>query len=127
MTATLPQWCADIISNPPRSGDGFHNWVFRAARGLWKCSRTEHDICVFLENAAATCGRYVSKREILDAVQHSRYSAFQPVATRHQPWPILNREQRESVIATGFGLVDLWEISPVRFEDNESHTEELID
>src|SRR5262249_37018739 len=36
-------------------------------------------------------------------------------------------EQREAVIATGFDLVDLWEISPVRFGDNRSHTEEIID
>jgi hypothetical protein len=31
------------------------------------------------------------------------------------------------VIASGFGLVDLWEVSPIRFDDNESHTEEIID
>ena len=28
---------------------------------------------------------------------------------------------------TGEGLVDLWEASPVRLEDNDSHTEEIID
>src|SRR2546430_16621917 len=39
MNVTLPQWCADIISSPPRSGEGFHNWLFRAARGLWRCGR----------------------------------------------------------------------------------------
>jgi len=39
----------------------------------------------------------------------------------------VNAEQREAVIASGAGLVDLWEISPVRFENNESHTEEIID
>jgi hypothetical protein len=44
MNATLPQWCADIISSPPRSGEGFHNWLFRAARALWKCGRDENDI-----------------------------------------------------------------------------------
>ncbi len=59
MNGTLPQWCADILSNPPRSGEGFHNWLFRAARGLWKCGRDENDIREVLENAAATCGRPV--------------------------------------------------------------------
>jgi hypothetical protein len=39
----------------------------------------------------------------------------------------VNHEQREAIIASGFGLVDLWEISSVRFEDNESHTEKIID
>ena len=127
MTGTLPQWCADIISSPPRSGEGFHNWLFRAARGLWKCGRHENDIREFLQNAAASCGRHVSDREILDAVRRSQSSAFQPIRAPHSPWPAVNHEQREAVIATGFGLVDLWEISPVRFEDNESHTEQLID
>ena len=63
----------------------------------------------------------------MDAVRHSQTSAFQLTGAHHQPWPAVNHEQREAVIATGLGLVDLWEISPVRFEDNESHTEELID
>ena len=127
MTGTLPPWCADIISSPPRSGEGFHNWLFRAARGLWKCGRHGNDIRELLQNAAASCGRHVSEREILDAVRHSQTSAFQLTRARHQPWPAVSQEQREAVIATGLGLVDLWEISPVRFEGNGSHTEELID
>src|SRR5438067_2512903 len=114
MTGTLPQWCADIISGPPRSGEGFHNWLFRAARGLWKCGRHGNDIRELLQNAAASCGRHVSEREILDAVRHSQTSAFQLTRARHQPWPAVSQEQREAVIATGLGLVDLWEISPVR-------------
>ncbi len=127
MNVTLPQLCADVIANPPRSGEGFHNWLFRAALGLWKCGREANDIREILENAAATCGRRVSAREIADAVRHSQTSAFQSASARHRPWPVVNHEQREAVIATGFGLVDLWEVSPVRFEDSESHTEEIID
>ena len=123
----LPQWCIDIVANPPRSGEGFHNWLFRAARALWKCGRDENEIREILKNAAITCGRLVSMREIADAVRNSQVNAFRPADKQYQPWPSLNREQREAVIATGFGLVDLWEISPVRFADNESHTEELID
>jgi hypothetical protein len=123
----LPRWCADIIANPPRSGEGFHNWLFRAARALWKCGRKADDIREILENAAATCGRRVSAREIEDAVRHSQTSAFQSASAQHQPWPVVNHEQREAVIATGFGLVDLWEISPIRFEDNAAYTEQIVD
>ena len=122
----LPQWCADIIANPPRSGEGFHNWLFRAARGLWKCGREADDIREILENAATTCGRHVSGREITDAVRNSQASAFQPARAQHR-WPNVNHEQREAVIATGSGVVDLWEMSPIRFEDNALHTEEIID
>jgi len=39
----------------------------------------------------------------------------------------VNHEQREAITANGFGLVDLWETSPVRFGDNQSHAEEIID
>jgi hypothetical protein len=123
----LPQSCADIIANPPRSGEGFHNWLFRAARGLWKCGREAQHIREILENAATTCGRCVSEREISDAVRHSQTSAFLLARAQHYPWPVVNREQREAVIAAGFALVDLWEISPVRLDDNESHTEEIVD
>src|SRR5262249_50879954 len=39
----------------------------------------------------------------------------------------LNAEQREAIITNNGGLVDLWEISPVRFADNAPHTEQIID
>jgi hypothetical protein len=39
----------------------------------------------------------------------------------------LNTEQREAVIASGLGLVDLWEFSPIRVDHNESRAEEIID
>jgi hypothetical protein len=113
----LPQWCIDIIANPPRSGEGFHNWLFRAARALWKCDRYKTDIVAILESAAATCGRYVPQREIENAVRNSQASAFQPANLQRRAWPSVNTEQREAITANGFGLVDLWEISPIRFED----------
>jgi hypothetical protein len=47
-------------------------------------------------------------------------------AERFLAWPSVNLEQREAVIASGAGLADLWETSPVRFEDNESYTEQII-
>jgi hypothetical protein len=128
MNATLPQWCADIIANPPRAGTGFHLWLFRAARALWKCGRSEYDIRAILENAAALCGRFVPQREIDEAIHNSQVSAFQPLSAPHHPWPALNHEQREAVIAeTQCGLVDLWEASPARVKDNKPHTEEIID
>lgn len=128
MNATLPTWAADIVANPPRSPGGFHNWLFRAARALWKCGRSEYDIRSSLENAASTCGRFVPQREIDEAIRNSQVSAFQPLSVPHHPWPALNHEQREAAIQeTQFGLVDLWEASPVKFTDNKAHSEEIID
>ena len=42
-------------------------------------------------------------------------------------WPAVNREQREAIVRDGGGLVDLWEDSVVRLEDNYPHTEKVID
>jgi hypothetical protein len=123
----LPQWCVDIVANPPPSGEGLHSWLFRAARALWKCGRIENDIRAVLENSTVHCGRRVTAREIDDAVKNSQKSVFHPNSDQWRPWPSVNAEQREAVLASGAGLVDLWEISPVRFEDNESHTEKIID
>jgi hypothetical protein len=36
MNATLPQWARDILSAIPLAGEGFHHWLFLAARALQK-------------------------------------------------------------------------------------------
>ena len=126
-TTTLPQWALDILSAVPEAGDGFHNWLFRAARALWKCGRSEIDIYAVLENAAATCGRYVSDREIRDAVDHSRVSAFQFTPPRYQAWPCTDHDLRRKIVQDGGSLATLWEMSPVRLDDNRRHTEALTD
>jgi hypothetical protein len=123
--AQLPRWASDIISCPPESPVGFHNWLFRAARALWKCGRDKNEIRAVLENAAATCGRHVGDREISDAIRNSRATAFQAVS-HFQALPRVNHERRNEIMAKGETLIDLWEESPQRLEDNESHTEELI-
>ena len=126
-TKRLPQWAADIVANPPQSGDGFHFWLFRAARALWKCGRNKEEIDAILENAAATCGRYVHAREIQSAVKNSYEVMLRGPTLGCRPWLTINAEQREAITAGGDSLVGLWERSPVRFEDNEQHTEFIID
>ena len=43
-------------------------------------------------------------------------------------WPIVNVEQREAVIAAmASDLLIFGKSSPVRFEDNDAHTEEIVD
>lgn len=52
------------------------------------------------------------------------------VLTRHSSpkWPDLNNALRVNVInEVGGGLCDLWELSPIRIEDSNQHTEEIID
>ena len=43
-------------------------------------------------------------------------------------WPKLDQQQRAAAIAANkCGLVDLWEASPIRLDDNTAHTEAIID
>jgi len=42
-------------------------------------------------------------------------------------WPAVNQDRREAIIKDGGGLADLWELSPIRLEDNQAHTEAIID
>jgi len=46
---------------------------------------------------------------------------------RPRPWPKLNAGRREAITGEGVTLYDLWERSPVRFDDTRAHTEEIID
>lgn len=126
----LPQFVRDLLASPPRAGEGVHGWLYRVARVLHPY-RTEGDIEAILSASVATCGRIVSRKEIRDAIQNSRDTAWkpgQPLASKtERPWPAIDAEARASIIASGHRLVDLWEASPWRLEDNACHTEEIID
>jgi hypothetical protein len=131
MTEQLPAFLSDMLAAPPQAGEGVHGWLFRVARNL-HAHLPAGEIVSLLERRVENCGRFVPRSEIVSAVQNSLPCAWQP-GSRSQSiqaaprWPIVNQEQREAIIHVGGGLVDLWEASPVRFDDNESHTEELID
>src|SRR5262249_38634542 len=104
-------------------------WFYRVARVLHPY-RDPAEIIELLR--AATAGEPIKPGEIARAVERSKATAWKPGQLPQSgapapAWPKVNAEQREAVIASGLGLVDLWEISPVRFKDNESHTEEIID
>jgi hypothetical protein len=125
---TLPQFVRDLLASPPRRGEGLNLWFYRAARVLHPY-RDSAEIIELLR--AATTGEPIKHGEIERAVERSKATAWtlgqpqQPV--RASAWPKVNAEQREAAIASRIGLVDLWEISPLRIEDSESHTEEIID
>ena len=125
----LPLFVRDLLGSPPRRGEGLNRWFYRVARVLHPF-RESAEIIELLH--AATAGEGVKRGEIERAVQRSKATAWKPGQPPHHVkqvfvWPKVNAEQREAVITSGLGLVDLWEISPVRFEDNESHTEQIID
>jgi hypothetical protein len=128
VASDLPRFVRDLLASPPKRGEGLNLWLFRTARVLHPY-RPAAEIAQLL--AAVTAGEPIKPGEIERAVERSAALAWNPgqraAITRAPAWPRVNTEQREAVIATGAGLVDLWELSPVRFTDNQSHAEEIID
>jgi len=128
VASDLPQFVRDLLASPPQRGGGLNLWLFKTARVLHPY-RPPGEIVQLL--AAITAGEPIKPGEIERAVERSAAVAWQPgqhvAITRAPAWPHVNVEQREAVIATGAGLVDLWEASPVRFTDSDSHAEEIID
>ncbi len=127
--STLPRFVRDLLASPPRRGEGLNFWFYRAARVLHPY-RAPAEIVELLR--AVTAGELIKGGEIERAVEQSAATAWKPGqapqnTAQTSAWPKVNAEQREAVIASGFGLVDLWETSPVRFANRESHTEEIID
>jgi hypothetical protein len=124
----LPQFVRDLLASPPHRGEGLNLWFYRVARVLHPF-RNAAEIIELLR--VATDGEPVKRGEIQRAVERSKVTAWKPgqplqTVTQRSAWPKINTEQREAVIASGAGLVDLWEISPIRFADNEAHSEEII-
>jgi hypothetical protein len=48
-------------------------------------------------------------------------------ASAFSTWPARDQTLIERIAADGPDLYDLWETSPIRFEDDQPHTEEIID
>ena len=118
MTAELPQFIRDLLASTPQAGEGVNLYLFRVARVLHPY-RSEDEIIEILRALTADCGRTVTEKEILRAVERSKAFAWtpgQPNPSRPtKPWPEVNQEQRQAVINDGYGLVDLWEESrPLR-------------
>jgi len=127
----LPTFLQDMIASPPHAGEGVHTWLFRVARQL-HAHLPAAEIVRLLESRVANCGRNVPRSEIVAAVQNALACAWQPTGKAApvqsvSKWPGVNQRQRDAIIRDGGGLADLWEASPIRIEDNEVHTEEIID
>jgi hypothetical protein len=131
MTAELPQFVRDLLASPPKAGEGVNLYLFRLARVLHPY-RSEPEILDTLRAITVNCGRVVTEKEIQRAVENSRPATRQPgvhtpIRATPAAWPSINQKARAAILKEGYGLVDLWEESPIRFEDNNSHTEYLID
>jgi hypothetical protein len=129
----LPRFARDLLGSCPSAGTGVHAWLFRCARVLHAFYPAKDELIELLKAAAAGCGRDIPQREIAEAVRDSENCAWQPGAGDHtsikpQPrWPNPIPDRIAAITKDGPGLVDLWELSPYRIEDNSSRTEPIID
>lgn len=114
---TLPQLVRDLLASPPQRGEGLNNWIFRVARVLHPY-RAAPDIERLI--VAVTAGQPIKRGEIERAIRNSsamarRAGRSSAQSSSPKAWPLINTEQREAIVASGVELVDLWELSPVRF------------
>ena len=112
----------------PVGGQGVHRWMLEAAHAARRSGMTAEQA---VTQIAAHMTRYPNSRtEIDDAVQ----KAFggqgiwrpRPLFPKEPKWPTPNLEQIEAAAASGLGVVDLWEMSPIRWSDGTPHTTELL-
>jgi hypothetical protein len=131
----LPRFVLDLLAAIPPAGTGIHLWLFRVARQLW-AHRDRAEIIAILSAAVSDCGRHVPVSEVESAVDRAKGCAWRPNAGRYgflnspappRAWPSVNQQQRAEIVADGGGLADLWELSPIRIEDNETHAEKIVD
>jgi hypothetical protein len=115
----LPPFLKDMISAPPRSGGGFHTWMFSVSRQL-HAHRDESEIFALLSAIAFDCGRHVPDSEIIAAIRDAWHCRYQPsggmTSTASKPapkWPTVDEAKRRAAIeAAGCDLADLWDASP---------------
>ncbi len=123
----LPKWAADLLAACPSSGSGVHQWVFKCAGALQRAGCDGEQAAALIAKAAAGCGRELEPHEIPDAIKNSRGGSTSTTPAPKWPKRDIGRIEAIENEPGAPGLADLAECSPVRFRDDGSRTEELID
>ena len=121
----LPHQLQAKLRNCPKAGSGVHRWIFNSALQLTKYT-DQNTAFEFIRSSSDGCERFVPDLEIWDAISTASLSKRKQT-TKKPNWPSKNEEQREAITGNGAGLAELWESSPIRFDDDAPHTEEVID
>ena len=121
----LPHRLQAKLRNCPKAGGGVHGWIFNSALQLTKYT-DQNTAFELIRSYSEGCERFVPDREIWDAISTASLPKRKQT-TKKANWPLKNEEQREAITGNGAGLAELWESSPIRFDDDAPHTEEVID
>ena len=150
-TDKLPDFLNDLLESCPTAGSGVNPWLYQVAKQL-HVHMEGKEIEALLKEKIKGCGRTVSEGEIHRQVECARARAFQPKDPERfaeawgepnkvvgssgdappspppaPPWPDPDLDTIRTIVAGGWGLYDLWESSPLRFDDGESHAEAIVD
>ncbi len=122
------------LDNPTPAGSGFHQWLMGAANKV--CRKVDRrEAFELLSHSARVAGRFdpVEINHTLDTAYRDAGN-FVPGAyncgvrfIKEKKWPDRNPEAIAAIIKDGPGVYDLWERSPMRWDDDQSHTDEIID
>jgi len=117
----------------PAAGGGVHSWIMRAAWAcrlkIENCTPAEAEDLIFdamTRNPNPKNEVVEAVNKVFDATLEPRVLKFKPRFDAPKKWPAPNPEQIKAVAASGLGVVDLWERSPIRFMDDEPHTAEIL-
>jgi hypothetical protein len=97
----------------PPEGGGVNSWTLSAANACKRAGLSEDEAEAWItENMTCAPRR--------NEVERSVQKAFNPKAWRPAAlkWPLPDRAKIEAIASSGFGVADLWEISPVRWGDD---------
>ena len=130
--ALLPSWIQVLLNSCPNAGNGVHNWLMRVAVRLLAFFGDKNCIADLLREHSANCGRDDGEQEIWDAIDNSeRWLAQQKGKSAKSRtvarWPARNEEQIEAITRNGPDLARLEASSPIRWTDEQPHTEEIVD
>jgi hypothetical protein len=146
----LPLFLRQGLDSCPAAGDGVHFWIFRLARHLL-VHFDERATFELLRAKAAGCGRPMRKleAEIANQIRNASRRMWRPrnpaaferrtgaklrlsdipllLSPLSPPWPEPKIAQIRSIVGGGTGLANLADSSPIRFDDDTSYAEEIID
>jgi hypothetical protein len=132
--SAIPARIEQFLGTCPMAGEGLNTWLLRAFNRL-RHHVTQSEAEEIVAPIARAAGRY-DPREL----RRQSTKAYgdkpsgdpildQPVRTLPEApkWPKPDKAEIQRIAKDGPGCYDLWETSPVRFDDDEPHTEEIID
>jgi hypothetical protein len=128
--AKLPWWAEEVLATCPTAGNGVHKWLFVTALKLHRHCPDKEELASLLDTAVSGCGREVSSTEIENAVRDSQRivesESNSPQINRPR-WASRDEELIRKIISEGPNLEKLRAMSPVRWDDDAPHTEDVID